>query len=99
MVLRVLWVLLAASSRPRSLQDELDELWPLFSFGGASVGGIGFSSSCAAGWFSFRPSSFTASGPSSHVSRQRPRTDLDFANTCSLPVFPARYDMFFVETS
>ena len=37
----MLWVLLAASSSTRSLQDELDELWRLFSFGGASVDGTG----------------------------------------------------------
>ena len=37
-----LCVLLAASSRLRGSQDELDELWPLFSSGGGSVDGIGF---------------------------------------------------------
>ena len=42
----MLWVLLAASSRTRGLQDELDELWPLFSLGGESVDGIGFPLGC-----------------------------------------------------
>ena len=41
-----LWVLPTASARSRSLQDELDEPWPLFSLGSEAAGGIGFSKLC-----------------------------------------------------
>ena len=47
--LSVQWVLLAASSRTRSIQDELDELWPLFSLGSESVDGIGVPTLCCWG--------------------------------------------------
>ena len=48
----MLWVLFAASSRTQGSHDELNELWPLFSFVGESVDGIGFSPSCVA-WVVF----------------------------------------------
>ena len=97
------------------LQDELDELWPLFwlcigrwhRVSLVCVAWVAFAAiflshcfqrkmwsrwlspkRCCLGYYSLRPSSFIACGPSFLVSRQKPRTGLDFAGTCSLYMFP-----------
>ena len=61
---------------------------------GEECGRIGLSQAVMTGWSSLRPSSFIASGPSFLFRRERSRTDSDVANTRSLSMFPARYDMF-----
>ena len=65
--LSVLWVPPAVFARTRGLQDELNELWPLFSYGGESVDVKGFPQAGLSLWSSMRPIAFISSSPSYHL--------------------------------